>query len=143
VRHVLGQIEDWQGDVQAMETKEMTKPAWLEDWSGTEEDAECDVCCPWLVVDVPDKLFIDASNPERAKLAAAAPRMLRMLLESEWVKDGDGQMCCWSCEYGAYGDEQEPEHGPSCELDVLLTELGFPDAASRTAAREAIKREFP
>jgi hypothetical protein len=52
---------------------------------------------------------------KRAAILAAAPRMLRILLEAEVVF--------------------RPK-----KLDVLLTELGFPDKASREAARQLIDR---
>ena len=96
-----------------MATEEKVKPVWLEDWSNVEEDEEKDIFCPWLVVTLPDDyLHIDASNIERAKLAAKAPELARLLIKLELVEDG-----CPICE--ATIVDKIP-HAPSCKLDALL-----------------------
>ena len=77
---------------------------------------------------------------KRAAIIAAAPRMLRFLLTYEFAgcdTDEGWVRGCGSC-------EQVPrmlldtQHAAGCEYDALLTDLGFPDTASRDAARKLI-----
>lgn len=74
----------------------------------------------------------------RAKLAAAAPEMLRVLLQVEW-EGGDcaGTSVCPACAADKY-PENRRRHD-ACPLDAALTAAGFPDQASREAARERVK----
>jgi hypothetical protein len=92
----------------------------------------------WRGIDEPE---------ETARLASAAPAMVRVLLRCEW---GDA---CPECGVprGAYCDEATHESGmpydvpgterhdpDGCQLDAALTAAGFPDQTSRDAARCAI-----
>lgn len=70
----------------------------------------------------------------RARLAAAAPRMLRLWLINEFCGEARG---CGSCAYCLLG---EKAHDAGCPIDELLTEQGFPTAESRDAARAAIDK---
>lgn len=76
---------------------------------------------------------------QRAAIIAAAPRMLRLWLKHEWgTAPDDDFVCCIVC-----GEEfvpaQKKQHDSKCQLDLLLTELGFSDTASRDAARKLIE----
>ena len=63
----------------------------------------------------------EAVDGERAKLAACAPEMARMLLAVEWqgyMPHMKSTGSCPSCE----GDE--PRHAPDCAFDALLRKTG-------------------
>jgi hypothetical protein len=81
----------------------------------------------------------------RAELAAAAPALVRALLWSEWGVESrasnDGTQVpsadpedrsCPGCGYRS--------HDEGCRIDAALTSAGFPDEASRKAAREFLER---
>jgi len=66
-----------------------------------------------------------------ARLAAAAPALVRALLAVEW-DDYEGCPCCPSCNEARDGNGHD---SGACPVDAALTRAGFPDAASRDAAR--------
>ena len=76
---------------------------------------------------------------ERCELGAAAPAMVRVLVELEWNGE-DGCPMCWQ-------DHREPSvlaslggpHDDGCALDAALTSAGLPDQASRDKLRELIE----
>lgn len=78
----------------------------------------------------------------RAKLAAAAPLLLRTLLRLEFSEVpvlGVGRYCqCPSC--GRPGSERmgEQPHHPSCALDHMLARAGMVQGKAREVARQAI-----
>ena len=67
-------------------------------------------------------------NNARAKLAACAPEMARMLLAVEWKGDaGDwGPACpfCHALEPGLGNPGSVPGHRAGCELNALLKKAG-------------------
>lgn len=85
-------------------------------------------------------------------LEIKAKRTLRFCLESEWVScsyDGDytTDEQCPSCgaekEHRTYFPETPSlvlsTHKIGCELDALLTDLGFPTASNRDTARKGAR----
>jgi hypothetical protein len=56
----------------------------------------------------------------RARLAAQAPAMARLLLEMEW----GGSCDCPSCHRCQYDDKPEDTHAPDCELVAVLRSAG-------------------
>jgi hypothetical protein len=61
----------------------------------------------------------------RAKLAAEAPLMARMLRSLEWVGDGGGTPVCGSCNIAKYGPGLiENEHYPDCAWLALMRRIG-------------------
>lgn len=74
----------------------------------------------------------------RAKLVASAPALVRALLPMEFAgEDLAGDRECWYC----CASESEGRHNGGCHLDAALTLAGFPDAASRDAARARMSEE--
>lgn len=68
----------------------------------------------------------DSDGPERAKLAAAAPEMARLLLELEWADprnhwsdDGANSNGCCVC-----GEYKKDGHKPDCALVAVLRKAG-------------------
>lgn len=58
---------------------------------------------------------------DRAKLAAAAPEMARLLLEAQWASFGNYGSCS-ACPWCA--SENNPRHEPDCELVAVLKKAG-------------------
>lgn len=89
---------------------------------------------------------------DRAALAAAAPLLVRALLGVEWIRversvcvrcASAARRCpscdnCPSCALALTGHEL---HAPGCHIDGALTQAGFPDDASRGAARALLRQE--
>jgi hypothetical protein len=71
----------------------------------------------------------------RAQLAAAAPAMVRALLAAEYTVPGLYRPLCGACAFGRLMSDADPRHTPTCPVDQALTAAGFPDQASRDAAR--------
>ncbi len=72
--------------------------------------------------------FWDA-DPGRARLAAAAPEMARLLLELQWSGgsyEGDHMAaCCPSCEaFSVTSDVTAGKHEPGCRLAAVLQKAG-------------------
>lgn len=71
------------------------------------------------------------------QIAAAAPALVRALLQSELAFDVDQSEStrhfCPAC------DETAPGHYAGCPLDAALTAAGFPDQASRDDARRLMR----
>ena len=101
---------------------------------------------------VPMRLDTREGAP-RARLAAAAPALVRALLAVEWacLETDEGSIAaCAEC--GSPGAESAPRHvvdgqerywrhvphRDGCIVDAALTQVGLPDQASRDEAREAI-----
>lgn len=149
----------------------MTKP-WLETWRSGEAFPSSDRERRLVVLPIEGvaghalvvthethavRKAIDAANaalPERAKLIAAAPAMVRLLLHCEYATQEHemGSVTQCSC-CGASRIERAPKHlgpdgkerwwtraphEPDCALDAQLTELGFDTAEKRDAARADI-----
>jgi hypothetical protein len=110
------------------------KPVWLEEWKCEANEK---------VVVVFDRGGVSvASHPnvslaeDRLILAAAAPALVRALLIVEWADD------CGGCKPAPWPARRKStaDHWPGCCVDLALTAAGFPDQASRDAARERMKR---
>jgi hypothetical protein len=114
------------------------------------EPKESEVVGEKDVVDSPG-LFLEEWTPEqfwtkgmsrghfewtrhRCELAAAAPAMVRVLVEAEF----DQQNACVSCMRFAIRPLVR-EHVVDCPLDDALTAAGLPDQASRDKLRELIE----
>jgi hypothetical protein len=118
------------------------KPVWREEW---EQDYDGFVDSGWandgpgLIGDV--RGDTGERNEARAKLAAAAPALVRALLLSEWpcVEGDEGSVGpeCQGCE--SQGPRSEYTHRTSCPVDAALTLAGFPDETSRDAARDILR----
>jgi hypothetical protein len=113
------------------------EPVWLEEWDAGERTLTDGMGgCTILATDgtTPRNIAI-------ARLAAAAPAMVRALLRVEWADERRGLDGCPGCDTVApdRGDGTG-EHDPSCPLDAALTQAGFPDQPSRDAARERMGR---
>jgi hypothetical protein len=117
------------------------KPVWLEEWKCEANEK---------VVVVFDRGGVSvASHPnvslaeDRLILAAAAPALVRALLMVEWhrtLKCPEGVcVVCNSSRKSGHGVAWT-EQRPQCDLNVALTAAGFPDQASRDAARERMRR---
>jgi hypothetical protein len=74
-------------------------------------------------------------NVLRAELAAAAPAMVRALLKTEWRHLVGGKFCDACSWRPSPGDSVFDRHSSGCAVDEALTAAGFPDQASRDAAR--------
>jgi hypothetical protein len=85
----------------------------------------------------------DVITEEQAKLAAAAPALLRALLAVEWggwngeAYDPCGDHCP-ACGGRGPAAPVQHRHDGTCDLDAALTLAGLADQASRDAARAAI-----
>lgn len=109
----------------------MKEPVWMEDW---ETDGD-------RIVFGPDGLWLQttAMHPGPpgcvAKLAAAAPALVRALLPLEWsgCDNWGAQGQCPECGH-------DIDHTKTCSIDAALVGAGFPDAASRDAAREVLSK---
>lgn len=99
---------------------------WEETWAVHRDSSR-------LVVKVADfpgahgvAMALDASHIERAKLAAAAPDMARVLLDVEWQhRERSEYRRCPTCD-GDETTEDEPRtgHRPDCALDAALRKAG-------------------
>jgi hypothetical protein len=77
---------------------------------------------------------------------SAAGRMLKALLSIEWRRNGGGTLTCEGCGSWTF----QPVHrkaentllGFGCLVDEALTAAGYPDQASRDAARDIVEREY-
>jgi hypothetical protein len=109
------------------------KPAWMRASGavgrGIVEHGEVVAICP---------------TEEHARVYGAAPALVRELLQLEWMEkfvtmmsedDACPRCGCW----GPISTNGKAEHEPLCSLNAALTAAGFPDQASRDAAREALK----
>lgn len=122
----------------------MSKPVWMETWTAYFVWVKLGdrVVASFSVTDPPDEdldahdhgrechvtaLSACAGN-ERAALAAAAPALVRALLIGEW----GGWVPCPVC-------NRNGPHRDDCELDHALKTAGFPDQASRDAARKLME----
>lgn len=127
------------------------KPVWLETWTVVEGPG-----FP-RVESWPDVGYIaifdgyqhcdEEGRTTRATIAAAAPALVRALLLAEvgvhtvavGDENGEGDPECGVCsEAAAWGRQPDP-HANGCALDAALTAAGFPDRASRDAARKLMK----
>lgn len=112
------------------------KPVYLETWRWhVVPNVACQIVGPDHVWNV---------SVEHAAIAAAAPALVRALLGVEWDGGDSCGMsvapCCGADKYPTHGLDSDRHHGPGCDLDAALTSAGFPDQASREAAREAIRK---
>ena len=86
---------------------------------------------------VPMRLDTREGAP-RARLAAAAPALVRALLAVEWTQLDDGYDGCADCRRSKDG-YSTVDHDNPCALDAALTAAGLPDQASRDEARRQIE----
>lgn len=122
---------------------------WLETWEVHPRNGHLVVRVAGFPDDHGVALALDKSHAPRARLAAAAPALVRALLNAEW--DGDrfaetpfGDKCP---ECGGVPREVLPSgrldptlrHHPNCDIDAALTAAGLPDQASRDEARRGMR----
>lgn len=127
-----------------------TKPVWMETWKS--EDASITFHTTFDHVrlrrepgervtpydlDVQEQAFLSLA-PERARLAAWAPAMVRALLEVEW---GDPEFGCRKCCATITFDGRV--HARGCDLDAALTAVGLSTQQQRDEAREMIRKVRP
>ena len=84
----------------------------------------------------------ELADAEEAIIAAARavpgpPLAVRALLSVELSMAGMYRGLCPECRYGNH--DSVAMHREGCAIDVALTAAGFPDAASRDAARERMR----
>lgn len=108
---------------------------WEETWTAHPDNGRLIV----VVAEFPDDhgvaLALDASHMDRARLAAAAPELVRALLAVEWRGWSTVDMaCCPSCEALKHVAVAR-KHAPACTLDTALTKAGLATQAERDAAR--------
>jgi hypothetical protein len=106
-------------------------PAWLENWHVSANS----------VVDDEGGYVLDDMRGDgwTGKIAAAAPAMVRVLLEVEWDGMNDSlRATCPQCM--TEQDWDEGKHDSDCTFDAALTLAGFPDQAARNAARERMRQ---
>lgn len=114
---------------------EKAQPVWLETWSA--DGPNLKFCGPThdsvRVADIQrlEREF-EALAPERARLAAAAPAMVRALLVLADTRAEDRRACCAS-------DPGYGPHQPDCIADQALKAAGFQDQWSRDAARRRLR----
>lgn len=139
------------------------KPVFMEQWAS-------DASGQWVTLDghavahfsksTPPGTDIDVDSPDsksdytresidggaaRVRLAGAAPALVRALLLVEWHDD---EYCsCVACvNHDAYDSKPgmvvdgHVVHKSGCPVDDALKAAGFPDRASRDAAREMIRK---
>ena len=85
------------------------------------------------------RLGVFGISPEdraRARLAAAAPALVRALLEAE--VSGVRFPQCPVCFFHRGEGPKGVAHAPVCSLDAALAAAGLPDQASRNEARREI-----
>lgn len=73
--------------------------------------------------------FGNIPDPDRARLAAAAPEMARLLLElaAKWVAEQNGGPCyfrCESCEFEVVKPGSAENHADDCRLVAVLRKAG-------------------
>lgn len=133
------------------------KPVWMERWE--QERARVVMAGTYDAATKRDRvlsLFEDdlrndrvgyEDDCERAKLAAAAPELVRALLAVEWggVQIGQVHHCpaCGGAERHCYDFDgclmrEDVDSTPGCPLDAALTAAGFPTQESRDEARELL-----
>lgn len=99
----------------------MTK-VWEETWVQTQS------CCIRLATTVPTIAWFAAEGSrdgdldcDRARLAAAAPEMARLLLQLEWTQGGVWDPAgCHVC----LGGRDSGGHKPDCAYDALMRKAG-------------------
>jgi hypothetical protein len=137
------------------------KPVWMERWEYCLDNAR-DVGIPHYVVAVERSGIADrwslrirttldsADNEDVARLAAAAPALVRALLSTEWARysEHDPPEYCAACRRpGPAHADGYPVHEvlkdagflERCPVDAALTLAGFDTQASRDAARERMR----
>lgn len=128
------------------------KPVWMETWREDKGNVWHDDGADgwWEFLEQPDDDTQAEPHDTRAKLAAAAPALVRALLAVEWRgqpfrsefsggPDADGN----NAYHGVARVDRCPQctgnrwkHGPDCPLDAALTAAGFDTAEKRDAARK-------
>ncbi len=79
-----------------------------------------------VVAETGERMAITFHDPDRARLAAQAPAMARLLFAIEWAGQNQyGQRQCPSC-HGDEWEEDEPRtgHMEDCELATVLRAAG-------------------
>lgn len=128
------------GDTQAPPVME-EKPVWMQAWHAEVKG----VFMPARVYTADGEVVAEVLGGSRresfAALLAAAPALMRALLLAEWPYVEADEGCvgaqCQGCE--AICGPHIFVHLPDCPVDVVLTAAGFPDQASRDAARERMR----
>jgi hypothetical protein len=125
-------------------TMSTEKLVWLANWvwdAGRCKVSDADTGCNALS----DEPWDNPPRHDAGRLVAAAPALARELLFAEWrVESGDNARFCERCKgYGYDGDQftagQPPKHKLGCTRDGALSAAGFPDQASRDAARAILR----
>lgn len=108
----------------------MSAKPWLELWKANGDNVDR-LGGGWILQGQP--LTDGPPQPERAKLAAAAPMLARALCEVEWrgFAVDEANVCPAR---GCRGEEGKHSHSPDCALDAALTLAGL-DAAAREEVR--------
>jgi hypothetical protein len=106
----------------------MSKP-WLETWEAVSLDRTDTVYLRGPELDGRNVRGCEMSR-EDGELAAAAPALVRALLDVEWNDFG----YCWRC--GEDAEKAHPSgHEPDCPIDAALTAAGLVTQTERNAAR--------
>lgn len=126
----------------------MTSAAWLEEWEATcgPFDAtlgrkQPDTTIRHVFAHVPREVEGPTAYESRARLAAAAPDLVRALLRAEWngARHDLVEKVCPDC--GAYAGwaTDSHKHHARCDLDAALRKAGFPTARGRADARRELR----
>jgi hypothetical protein len=90
---------------------------WEETWVHVRDEVDGDM------VRLGEQTLMVDDGPSAA-LIAAAPNLVRALLEVEWVEyEGPGSAICPACKLGRV-DWAADAHAPGCELDAALRKAG-------------------
>lgn len=82
-------------------------------------------------------------SDEQARLAAAAPELVRALVLSEWADMSAGEyhvecpVCHLHC--GCEVQHTTSSHDLACPVDAALTKAGLPDQVSRETLRSVLR----
>ncbi len=110
-------------------TRKVLAESWEPDLHSTGHDRVA-AKAPVLPERLGEKRYI-AHQEARARIAACAPELARLLLAGEWADNSDGEYfprCPWcrNRESEEFGDASEPgKHGSKCPLVACLQKAGL------------------